>query len=77
MTPLLEVRGLSTQITTRRGIVRAVENVSFSVKPGEKVALVGESGCGKSMTARSILRLLPNRQRALYPVRSCLPVRIS
>ncbi|MFI5015858.1 MAG: ABC transporter ATP-binding protein [Hyphomicrobiales bacterium] len=57
--PLLEIRGLRTWLRTRRGVVRAVEDVSFSVLPGEKVALVGESGCGKSMTARSILRLLP------------------
>ena len=57
--PLLDVRGLSMWIETPRGPVRAVDGVSFSVGQGEKVALVGESGCGKSMTARTILRLLP------------------
>jgi oligopeptide/dipeptide ABC transporter ATP-binding protein len=56
---LLDVRGLKTAIKTRRGLVRAVDDVSFSVRPSEKVALVGESGCGKSMTARSVMRLLP------------------
>ena len=57
--PLLEVIGLKTWLATTRGTVHAVDGVDLEVYPGEKVALVGESGCGKSMTARSILRLLP------------------
>jgi oligopeptide/dipeptide ABC transporter ATP-binding protein len=57
--PLLEVTGLKTWLTTTRGTVHAVDGVDLKVYPGEKVAVVGESGCGKSMTARSILRLLP------------------
>jgi len=56
--PLLEVEDLHTQIPTARGTVRAVDGVSLRVEAGEAVALVGESGCGKSMTALSIMRLL-------------------
>jgi oligopeptide/dipeptide ABC transporter ATP-binding protein len=59
MTPLLEVERLSVTFATRAGPARAVEDVSFAIAPGETVALVGESGCGKSVTALSLLRLLP------------------
>src|SRR6266705_1354553 len=57
-TPLLEVADLKTWFFTRDGIVRAVDGVSFHVMPGETLAIVGESGCGKSVTALSILRLV-------------------
>ena len=56
--PLLEVDGLKTHFFTRDGVVRAVDGVSFSVYPGETLAVVGESGCGKSVTSLSILRLI-------------------
>ena len=56
--PLLEVAGLKTHFFTRDGVVRAVDDVSFSVRAGETLALVGESGCGKSVTSLSILRLI-------------------
>ncbi len=56
---LLSIRDLSTSIRTDEGLVRAVQGVSLDVPAGRTVALVGESGCGKSMTAMSILRLLP------------------
>ena len=56
--PLLEIENLKTWFFTRDGVVRAVDGVSFAVYPGETLAVVGESGCGKSVTALSILRLI-------------------
>ena len=55
---LLEVQNLKTYFKVKEGRVRAVDGVTFAVKPGEKVAIVGESGCGKSVTALSIMRLV-------------------
>ena len=59
-TTLLEIEGLKTYFFTRDGIVRAVDGVSFTVGRGETLAVVGESGCGKSVTSLSILRLVPS-----------------
>jgi oligopeptide/dipeptide ABC transporter ATP-binding protein len=56
--PLLDVRHLSTHFTTRGGVVRAVDDVSWDIQEGETVALVGESGCGKSVSALSVMRLV-------------------
>jgi oligopeptide transport system ATP-binding protein len=56
---LLEVQDLKTYFKVKGGKVRAVDGVSFAIKPGEKLGVVGESGCGKSVTALSIMRLLP------------------
>jgi oligopeptide/dipeptide ABC transporter ATP-binding protein len=58
MTHLLEVNNLQTHFTTRAGIVRAVDGISFHLDNGELLALVGESGCGKSITSLSIMRLV-------------------
>jgi peptide/nickel transport system ATP-binding protein len=58
--PLLEVRDLQTELRTRAGTLRAVDGLSFTIGEGETLAIVGESGCGKSMTALSILRLVPD-----------------
>ena len=65
-TPLLDIRGLRTSFHTRDGIVRAVDGIDFDVFAGEIVGLVGESGCGKSVTSLSIMRLVakPGRTEA-------------
>jgi oligopeptide/dipeptide ABC transporter ATP-binding protein len=57
--PLLEVRDLRTEFRTGAGLVKAVDGISYSVEPGETVAIVGESGSGKSVGALSLLRLIP------------------
>lgn len=56
---LLKAEDLTVHFVTKLGVVRAVDGVSFSIKQGESLGLVGESGCGKSMTALSIMRVLP------------------
>jgi peptide/nickel transport system ATP-binding protein len=61
--PLLEVRDLTVEFATRRGIVRAVERVSISVGKGETVAIVGESGSGKSVTSYAVMRILDRAGR--------------
>ena len=58
MKPLLEVRNLKTHFFTEDGVVKAVDGVDFDVVPGEVLGLVGESGCGKSVTSLSIMRLV-------------------
>jgi peptide/nickel transport system ATP-binding protein len=58
--PLLEVRGLKTRFSLEGGPVLAVDDVSFSIPPGGTLGVVGESGCGKSVTALSIMRLVPD-----------------
>ena len=57
--PILEVRDVHTHFFLKRGVVKAVDGVSFSLQAGEVLGIVGESGCGKSLTALSILRLIP------------------
>src|SRR5438067_9389584 len=57
---MLEVEGLQTYLFTRLGVVKAVDDVSFAIRRAETLAIVGESGCGKTMTALSLLRLVPS-----------------
>jgi oligopeptide transport system ATP-binding protein len=57
--PLLEVKGLKTQFFTQDGVVKAVDGVSFYVDEGETLGIVGESGCGKSVSVLSVMRLIP------------------
>ncbi len=59
ITSLLEVENLKTYFFTRRGVIKAVDGISFYVKKGETMGLVGESGCGKTITGLSLLRLVP------------------
>ena len=58
--PLLKINGLSTWLDGNEEIVRAIEDLSIEIGRGETFALLGESGCGKSMTALSVMRLLPD-----------------
>jgi oligopeptide transport system ATP-binding protein len=60
MSALLQVKDLRTHFFTDEGVVRAVDGISYDVEEGETMGLVGESGCGKSVSALSILRLIPN-----------------
>jgi peptide/nickel transport system ATP-binding protein/oligopeptide transport system ATP-binding protein len=59
MTPLLQVKELRTYLYTEAGVIRAVDGISFEVETGKVLGIVGESGCGKSMTALSLMRLIP------------------
>jgi oligopeptide/dipeptide ABC transporter ATP-binding protein len=63
VTPLLSVEGLETHFATSQGLLRAVDGVSFTIDTGEVLGLVGESGCGKSVTSLSIMRLVPRPGR--------------
>ena len=63
MEPLLEVKHLKVHFATDEGLIEAVRDVSFEIKRGETVAIVGESGCGKSVMARAILRIVPSPGR--------------
>ncbi len=65
MSNLLEVQNLKTHFFTSEGIVKAVDGVSFNVAPRETLGLIGESGCGKSVTAHSIMRIVPKPGRIL------------
>ena len=61
--PLLSVEGVSVELPTPRGLLRAVDRVDLALAPGHTLGIVGESGCGKTMLSRAILQLLPKRAR--------------
>ena len=63
---LMSVRGLGIRFRTSQGVWQATRKIDFDVAPGERVGIVGESGCGKTITGLSILRLLPNNLCLLY-----------
>ena len=63
---ILEVKDLLTTFRTERGLMKAVDGVSFQVKKGEILGVVGESGCGKSVTSQSIMRLYDEKRTARY-----------
>ena len=60
MATLLEVKNLKTYFYTFEGVVKAVDGVTYEVEEGETLGLVGESGCGKSVSALSVMRLIPD-----------------
>ena len=62
--PLLEVSNLYLEFRTSRGILKALNGITFDVRPGEIFGLVGETGCGKTVTGLSILRLLPGSAKS-------------
>src|SRR4029079_5109833 len=63
--PLMSVRGLGIRFKTSRGVWQATRKIDFDIAPGERVGIVGESGCGKTITGLSILLLLPNNLSGL------------
>ena len=62
---LMSVRGLGIRFKTSQGVWQATRKIDFDIAPGERVGIVGESGCGKTITGLSILRLLPNNLSGL------------
>ena len=70
---VLEVKDLKAHLFVDKSVVRAVDGVSLTIRRGETLALVGKSGCGKSMTALAIMGLLPGPQAALSAAAWCWP----
>jgi ABC-type dipeptide/oligopeptide/nickel transport system ATPase component len=64
--PLLKIQNVSTHFRTEQGLAKAVQDVSYEIAVGKTLAVVGESGCGKSVTALSVMRLVPDAAQALW-----------
>ena len=64
---VLEVRNLETTFFSDDGNIKAVDNISFSIRDGEILGIVGESGCGKSVTSLSIMGLVPSQRERSHP----------
>ena len=71
MASLLTVKDLHVEFTTRDGIVKAVNGITFSLEAGRVLTILGESGSGKSVTLRSLVRLLPKVRTHITAARSC------
>ena len=75
--PLLAVDDLRVHLFTNRGVVRAVDGVGFALSAGKSLGIVGESGCGKTMTALSLMRLIPSPPARIVSGESCSTARMS
>lgn len=75
MRPLLDVQNLTIELTTRDGVAPVIDDLSFSLNAGETLSFVGESGCGKSMTALALMGLLPANVAVLPAGIFCLKAR--
>ena len=75
--PLLEVKNLQTYFFTYEGVVKAVDDITYEVMPGETLGLVGESGCGKSVSALSLMRLIPDPPAEPSAAKSSLTAKTS
>ena len=66
-TPILEIKNLSVHFRVYGGVLKVLDSINFHVFPGEKVGLVGETGCGKTTTMKAILRVLPMPPAGVLP----------
>ena len=75
MAELLRVSGLTIEFATEQGVIRAVDDVSFSLAPGDTLGIVGESGCGKTVTSLALLGLVPSPPGRMVATRALVQSR--